>query len=442
MKRPISSLNNTADRLYDYLVDEEDARVCKDIPEESCDYVPGNFFTQIFASTLSKLGDEISNPKTTLAWLFSFVQAPLFLVGFLVPIRESGSMLPQIMIATLVRRQQVRKWFWVIGSLLQCIAMAGMALTAYSLHGVAAGWTLIALLVLFSLARGFCSVASKDVLGKTIPKTRRGRLGGYATSISGLLAVCVGLFMLFRQVDASSPLFYTQLLLLASGLWLMAAVVYAQIREKPGATAGGNNAINEALDNLGLLKRDPPFRYFVIVRSLFLCSALTAPYYVVLANRNTDANLATLGLFIIANGLASSLSAPFWGRLADRSSRTVMIRAALISAILGITMSALVTLVPAFARQVWIYPLALFILGIAHSGVRLGRKTYIVDMAGGNKRTDYVAVSNTVIGLILLLTGFVGALAEVVSTTGVILVLSLFGIAGVVLAHKLPEVQS
>ena len=119
-----------------------------------------------------------------------------------------------------------------------------------------------------------------------------------------------------------------------------------------------------------------------------------------------------------------------------------MIRAALISAILGISMSALVTFVPVVARQVWIYPLALFILGIAHSGVRLGRKTYIVDMAGGNKRTDYVAVSNTVIGLILLLTGFVGALAEVVSTTGVILILSLFGIAGVVLAHKLPEVQS
>lgn len=442
MKRPDVILNSTTNRLYDYLVDEEDVRVCKDIPEESCDYVPGNFFTQIFASTLSKLGDEISNPKTTLAWLFSFVQAPLFLVGFLVPIRESGSMLPQIMIAALVRRQQVRKWVWVIGSLLQGIAMAGMALTAYSLSGVVAGWTLIALLVLFSLARGLCSVASKDVLGKTIPKTRRGRLGGFATSISGLLAICVGLFMLMRQGDTNSQLFYTQLLLLASGLWLIAAVVYSQIREKPGATSGGNNAIEEAIDNLGLLKRDPPFRYFVIVRSLFLCSALTAPYYVVLATRNTDAKLSTLGLFIVANGLASSLSAPFWGRLADRSSRTVMIRAALLSAVLGILMFVLVTFVPTVAQQIWIYPLALFILGIAHSGVRLGRKTYIVDMAGGNKRTDYVAVSNTVIGVILLLTGFVGALAQVVSTTGVILILSLFGIAGVLLAQKLPEVQT
>jgi hypothetical protein len=68
-------------------------------------------------------------------------------------------------------------------------------------------------------------------------------------------------------------------------------------------------------------------------------------------------------------------------------------------------------------------------------------KTYVVDMAGGNKRTDYVAVSNTVIGLILLLTGFIGALASVISVAGVVLVLSLLGLLGALLGRSLPEVQ-
>jgi hypothetical protein len=62
-------------------------------------------------------------------------------------------------------------------------------------------------------------------------------------------------------------------------------------------------------------------------------------------------------------------------------------------------------------------------------------------MAGGNKRTDYVAVSNTVIGLILLLTGFIGALASVISVAGVVLVLSLLGLLGALLGRSLPEVQ-
>ncbi len=89
----------------------------------------------------------------------------------------------------------------------------------------------------------------------------------------------------------------------------------------------------------------------------------------------------------------------------------------------------------------WIYPTAYFILGIAHSGVRLGRKTYVIDMAGGNKRTDYVAVSNTVIGVLLLIAGGISALASLVSTEGVILMLSIFGFAGAYTSSKLPDTE-
>ena len=77
---------------------------------------------------------------------------------------------------------------------------------------------------------------------------------------------------------------------------------------------------------------------------------------------------------------------------------------------------------------------------IAHSGVRLGRKTYVVDLASGNRRTDYVAVSNSVIGVVLLLLGGFGALAQVFSVTLVILLLSLLGLAGAALSWSLPEV--
>ena len=438
MQTSITLVNEKVNRLYENLVDEEDARVCTDISEDACRYVPVNFFLIILANTLTKLADELSNPKTVLAWLLSFVQAPVYLIGLLVPIRESGSMLPQLLIAAFVRRLAVRKWVWVAGSLVQCGAIIGIGIAAYSLEGSVAGWAIIGLLIVFSLARGLCSVSHKDVLGKTIPKTRRGRLSGVAASLSGLLAIAVGLYFLLQT--SSSPLFYLMLLVSAGVLWLLAAGVFALVQEYSGASEGGGNAFSVAIKNLSLLQTDASFRRFVIVRSLLLCSALTAPYYVVLATTREGAGVAALGLFIVANGLASSLSAPVWGRLADASSKTVMIRAALLTATLGIVMYIVVTFVPMLSKQNWIYPLAFFILGIAHSGVRLGRKTYIVDMAGGNKRTDYVAVSNTVIGFILLLTGLIGTLAGLISAAGVILVLSLFGLAGALLANRLPDV--
>src|SRR5699024_163921 len=87
--------------------------------------------------------------------------------------------------------------------------------------------------------------------------------------------------------------------------------------------------------------------------------------------------------------------------------------------------------------SVWFYPGAFFVLSIAHAGVRLGRKTYLVDMAGGNKRTDYTAVSNTVIGFLLLVTGGLTAVISVFSDIAVILTLGFMGFAGMISAMRL-----
>lgn len=435
------SITSKIEDIYDYINNEEDARVCKDISEEACRYTPVNYFLILISNTLTKLGDVLSNPKTVLAWLMGYVNAPLFLISFIVPIRESGAMLPQIVIASYIRRQPLRKWIWVIGSVLQFLSITCIGIVALSFEGVTAGWFIVMFLMLFSLSRGLSSVASKDVMGKTIPRTRRGRLNGYTASLSGGLVLVAGLFMIIQSNEQSGITFYAYIIFFAALLWLMAAAVYANIKEYPGETSGGGNALTEAWKRLDLLKNDKPFRNFVIARALLLCSALTAPFYVVLAQNYLGSQMYILGMVIVANGVASMISAPFWGKWADASGNGVMVKGGLMASLLGIGMFIIVTWVPVFRDTGWLYPLAIFILGIAHSGVRLGRKTYIVDMAGGNKRTDYVAVSNTVIGLVLLITGGISALAAMVSTEGIILVLSLIGIAGAIISARLPDVE-
>jgi hypothetical protein len=78
---------------------------------------------------------------------------------------------------------------------------------------------------------------------------------------------------------------------------------------------------------------------------------------------------------------------------------------------------------------------------VSHSGVRAGRKTYLVDMAGGTKRTDYVAVSNSMIGLLLLAAGVLLGALSFLKLHVLVLVLAGFGVAGVIMAHGLPEVE-
>jgi hypothetical protein len=428
------------DDLYSRLVNEEDARVCRDISDEACREVPRNFFLLIASSFLTKLGDAVANPKTTLAWLTSALGAPVAFTGFLVPVRESGSLIPQLIIAAWVRRQPVRKWAWIVGSLLQAGAVAMMALVALQLSGAAAGAALLGSLVVFSLARGLSSVASKDVLGKTIPKTRRGRVNGFSASAAGLASLGVGATLAGLKGGEGSRSLFFGLLLCAAGLWLVAALVYGFIVEEPGETEGGGNALAHAVGKLRLLVDDAPFRRFVIARSLLLCSALTAPYYVVLGREHSTGDVGQLGIFILAGGIASMVSAPVWGRLADWSSRRVMMAGGLVTALLGILVYLVETLAPGLAARPWLYPAAFLVLSVAHSGVRLGRKTYVVDLAGGNRRTDYVAVSNSVIGVVLLVLGGTGALAQALSVAFVILALSLLGLAGAVVGARLPEV--
>jgi hypothetical protein len=427
--------------IYTKLVNEEDARVCTDIDEQACRDVPGNFLLMIISHFFTKLGDALANPKVVLPWVMETLQAPLYLIGFLVPIRESGSLIPQLFIASYIRTVAVRKWVWIFGSLGQAVAIAAIGLVAWTLDGAAAGWSIIGLLMLFSLARGLSSVASKDVLGKTIPKTRRGQVNGWSASAAGLVTVALALLLLFSGTDQLPPQAYGLLLAGAGLLWLIAAAIYARINELPGETEGGGNAVVEAIKRLGILRSDRNFRRFVITRALLLCSALTAPYYVVLAQQKLGSAAATLGLFMLASGAASLVSAPLWGRFADLSSRRVMMAAAILTASMGLVVYLLDNLQPAWLAIGWMLPALYFCLSIAHQGVRIGRKTYLVDLAQGNRRTDYVAVSNTVIGLILLLLGFAGALGAVMTVSQIILLLSLLGALGAVMAAALPEAE-
>ena len=132
-----------AESVYERLVDEEDARVCRDISEAACRETPANFMLTLLAQFLTKLGDALASPKVTLAWVLGAIQAPLGLTALLVPIRESGSLVPQLLIASYVRRLPLRKRVWVAGSVIQAVAIAAMGVVALTLTGAAAGWSLI-----------------------------------------------------------------------------------------------------------------------------------------------------------------------------------------------------------------------------------------------------------------------------------------------------------
>ncbi|WP_455219428.1 MFS transporter, partial [Kaarinaea lacus] len=375
--------------LYDQATGDEDARVCKDIPDEACVEQPRNFFSYLLANLLNKISDELVSARVTLPWLFSVLGIPASFAGFLVPIREAGVLLPQLLVAAYVRHLPQRKVVWLTGALLSALALLLMALTAWQSGGVLAGWLIIACLVIYSLARGLCSVSAKDVLGKTISKTRRGRLMGYSTALAGVVTLGVGLAVIYEPFDQQSKPLLLLFIVVAAVLWLLAQASFAAIIEPDGATEGGGNAISEALRSMRLVVDDIPFRQYVISRSLFLSIALVIPFYVLLIQQNLQAQLSLLGWLIIANGLANILSAPLIGKLADHNSKLVMTVSAFTAGAVGVVTWYLVNFTSGTGSTA-VYLFIFFLVTLTHGAIRLGRKVYLVDMANSDNRSQYV----------------------------------------------------
>jgi len=429
------------ERVYGYLAEDEDARVCKDIPESACNEQPRSFVLMLLSLTLTKLGDSLVSARLVLPWMLSSLGAPAVFISALVPLRESLALLPQLFVAQKLREQPVRKWFWVAGSVGQALSLLAMMFAVATLNESALGWSVVVLLVIFSLSRGICSVANKDVTGKTVSKTRRGRMSGVAASAAGLLTLLTALVIVFApEMEGQRSLFVG---LLGAGvlLWLAAAILYSGIPEVAGATEGGGNALTEAVKSMSLLWQNPQFGHFVISRALLVAAAFAIPYIVVLIQREGESELTSLGSLMLASGLAGLLAGRFWGRWSDSASHHVMAAASVMSTLVISAALVLYYWIPEALGAQWVAALLLFSSAVAHHGARVGRKTYLVDMATQDNRAQLTAVSNTVMGIVLLAGLLLGWVDSVYGVAIVLWVLGAIGVLATLTALRLPDVS-
>lgn len=391
----------------------------------------------IWSNGLQNIGDQVVAPKTVLPWLFGAAGVPAVLTSFLVPIRESGSMLPQAFLSPWVTSKRSRKRVWLIGSWGQAIAAGLIALSALLLDGTPLGAVILILLAAHALFRSLCSLAGKDVQGRTISKGRRGGITGRATALAGAFTLAIGLILTFLPNNLPQ---WTIAALLAVGalMWALASLVFSGI-EEPEAEPEAKDG-QSMKEMWALVKSDRDLQKFLVVRSLMLVTALSTPFIVVMAG-NEGADLTGLGAFIIASGGASLLGGRVSGRLSDRSSKSTMAWAAGVASTVIVALVLSARFAPAGVNA-WVMPLGFFLVNLAHTAVRVSRKTYLVDMADGDKRTMVTGASNTVMGVVLLVVGAVSSAIAVLGPQAALIFLAVVGYAGVVGARNLKEVSA
>ena len=189
-----------------------------------------------------------------------------------------------------------------------------------------------------------------------------------------------------------------------------------------------------------LVTGDKDLQKFLVVRSLMLVTALSTPFIVVLGQEQ-GSDLTGLGAFIIASGGAALLGGRVSGKWSDKSSKAAMGWAA------GAASTVLILLVLS-ARflsadgNAWVMPAGFFLVNLAHTTVRVSRETYLVDMATGDNRTLITGVSNTVMGVMLLVVGAVSSVVAAFGTQAALIFLAVIGYIGVIGAWNLRDVSA
>ena len=425
--------------VYEFITEDDD-NACEDIPESACKEAPGNFFLNALNGASTKLAEQIASPGLVLPWLLSALGAPASFSGFLVPLNRGGSLLPQLAISGRIRKFNIRKWFWVGAGITQSAALLLMALVAFFMTGYLAGILVLLLLTIFSMASGVGSVSFKDVLAKTIPKGKRGTLLSIRATVGGVLALGAG-FVIHRYIgDGEDAGLYALLLVSAAILWFLAAALFLFIKEEKGATDGSRTALKEAKAGWNLIQKQPAFARFIVARALLLSVMLVIPFYSIFAREVTGTEVSSLGIFVIANSLAMVTSSYFWGRFADRSSKNVMAMGGAVGLIGGLIALSFLILPDGWHTPL-VFSTVFLVAGFAHAGIRMGRKTYLVDAAPEKDRPLYVAVSNTLVGAITVLSAVLGFGADLFGVAWLIgLFLFLMGL-GIAVSLSLPEAE-
>ena len=365
-----------------------------------------NGLRHIFSLSLTKIADGLIDPKLVLSWLLGVLGAPGSFVALLVPLREAGALLPQVLLAPWLEQRKQRRWMWVAGSAGQGAMAAGIAASAIFLQGWAAGLAICVLLATLALFRAACSVSYKDILGKTVGQTKRGAVTGMAGSVASIAVLVFAGLMLSGLIQTKAAVIAA--IALAACLWIAAALIFSTLDEDD-STPQKDTGLHRFRD---VIREDANLRRFILVRGLLTATALAPPFLAVMTTQGDDNNLRTLGALLVASSAAGFVSSYAWGWLADRSSRMMLLAAGLLGA-LAMAAGVLAN-IAGWAQTTAIIPGVLFVLMVAYHGVRQARSTYLVDISPEDRRTVNSAVANLAIGIILLLAGaFGGALSWV-----------------------------
>lgn len=346
-----------------------------------------NFFHGVFGQTGFRL---INVPTFIPAYLLLLTGSP-FLVGLGLFFQNLGSVFSPFFGATLMgQRDRILPPTISIGWLMRA-QLAGLAIAGWFLSGALQVVATMFFLFLYGVFMGAQRVAFNLLLGKVIPKSRRGHLIGWRNLFGGglaaLLSFWAGAWLIENNIwgNGYATTFFISFLLTSIGL----VAFFILIREPVAMSSAERRSPWESLNFLPKLMQDTKFRTAIIAQSFAAIGRMALPFCILFAGEKIEIGGQTLGLITLVYLMSATFSNLLWGYLGDKKGFLSVLLGAVIFWILGYSILILA------GSQLWVL-LSFIFLGMGMPAYFMSSNMLPLEIGDENEGALQVAITTTV----------------------------------------------
>lgn len=376
-----------------------------------------NFFLLLTEYIMRHVAMAFIDPTIVLPVFLSRLTDSPLLIGLNGSLPFTMWLFPQLFAARYLSGKSEKKRYVLLPMLVNRPVCFVLAL-AILLGGVRYPPLMLTLVILGSsflwATQGLSSVAWFDLTDKAMPAGRRGRLFGFGQVASGLLIVGAGLVISFILGNASLPFprDYVVLFLTSGAIFALDWFVMAAVKEPKETTAVNSDVSNDSfLRHLAdIWKRDRGFRTFIAVRLLSGLKGLATPFYVIFGIEQLGLGEGVVGSFTSILMIGNMVGAILLGALYEKRGGRWSIRGGVAAGMFAPLWALLLpSLMPAgHPWTIYAYGLVFFALGVQKANFLQGFCNYLLDLAPDDQRPTYMALSNTINGIVLWPAALIG----------------------------------
>ncbi len=364
------------------------------------------------------IGMAFISPGTVVPGFLDALNAPSFVIGLVSTLQSASWLLPQLFAARYLADKPLKKPYILLPA---AVGRSLILLLSFLIWitGARPAWLAVVMVTLVVIGfwgcDGLASVPWFDLLSKSIPPARRGRLTGVGQVMSGLFGFMAG-FLVEWMLSERGPAFpdnYAALYLLGFFMFAGSFIAIAMTVESPGVSARRVPGWHEFLPRLWkVLKSDRTYRHYIIARQIYGLGALAMPFYMTFALDRLGLPAHVAGRYTSIGLVGSILAAMLFGWLNERYGSKLVIAIGVVVSVLPPVCALLTRLPWDPALLAWGYGVVFFFSSVAMSSMMPGWMTFVLEHAPEAERPGYVGLTNTINGVNVLLSAFGGAILE------------------------------